>query len=282
MLENLNDTLNLTALPFWQWNLQENPLTEVDTGIPFDSIHRPREVKDTVFRKSMFQRHSLQVQHSHVVVRPENHEPAWIFVSLLLLTGLICLYFHLRKIKLFTLLRALIDRRAMDRLARDCNLNRTTLMLPMGLLLVAAISLPIHRMALPQTSLWGYLLLAAGLGLLYILRNAILRLLGNTFENRQAVVLYITNNYLFHMLEALVVTVILFPFFYLPGAQTTLFSFIVGFVAIAFTVRFVRGVKIFLTLPNSSSFYLFYYLCIVEIIPILALTKWIIYNNSAN
>lgn len=282
MPEYPSDTLDLTTLPFWQWSPGEDPSAEIDTGIPFDSIHRPQEKKDTVIHTSLFKGHSLQAQNGKVIERPDNNEPAWIFTSLLLLTGLICLYFHLRKIKLTTLLKALVDRRAMDRLVRDCNLNRAMMMLPMGLLMVAAISLPIHRMALEKTNFWGYLLLAIGLGLLYLLRNAILRLLGNSFENRQGVALYITNNYLFHLTEALVVTALLFPFFYLPGAQTTLFSIIAGFVLIAFTVRLIRGMKVFLTLPNSSSFYLFYYLCIVEMVPILALIKWIIYSNSAS
>ena len=286
MPEYISDTLqsdtllDLTAQPFWQWGTYEGPAGEIDLGIPFDSIHRPREVADTVFRKSMFQRHSLQVQHKEVIARPDNSEPAWIFVDLLLLSALICIYYHMRKIRFVELIKALFDRRAMERLVRDCNLMRSTMMLPMGLMLVAALCLPVHRLAVPETGLGGYLLIAVGVGLLYILRNGLLRLLGNTFENRQGVNLYIVNNYLFHLLESTVVTVLLFPFFYLPEGRDTMLYIIGGFVCLAFLIRFVRGVKVFLTLPNSSSFYLFYYLCIVELIPILVLIKWIIYNGS--
>lgn len=282
MPENINDTLDLTTLPFWQWGIQENPAAEVDTGFPLDSIHRPREVMDTVFHKSIFQRHTLQVQHQSPLVRPDNSEPVWIFVSLLLLTGLITLYFRLRKIKLTDLLKALVDRRAMDRIVRDHNLNRTVTMLPMGLLLVATLCLPVHKLVMSQTGYWGYLLLTVAGGLLYLLRNGIMRLLGNTFENRQGVALYITSNYLFHLLEAMSVLVLLFPFFYLPGAQTTFSSVLAIFVIIAFATRFFRGMKVFLTHINGSSFYLFYYLCIVELIPILVLIKWIIYSSSVS
>ena len=280
MPEYDSDTLNLTALPFWQWDITDGPTAETDMGIPFDSIHRPREVMDTVFRKSLFQRHSLQVQHTGTIARPDNSEPAWIFVALLLLTGLICLYYHLRKIKAVSLIKSLFDRRAMDRIVRDCNLNRSMMMLPMGLFLVAVVSLPIHRIAMAQTGLQGYLLLAVGLSLLYILRNGILRLLGNTFENRHGVSQYIINNYLYHLAEATVVIVILYPLFYLPGAQTTTLYILGGFLVIAFLLRIVEGVKVFLTHQNSSSFYLFYYLCIVELIPILIVIKWIIFNGS--
>ena len=282
MPEYTSDTLDLTALPFWQWGINDGPSADIDMGIPFDSIHRPREVMDTMFRKSLFQRHSLQVQHRETLARPDNSEPVWIFATLLILSGLICLYFHLRKINFIDLLRTLVDRRAMDRVVRDCNLNRTAIMLPMGLLLVLALCLPVHHLAMPQTGPGGYLLLSAGVGLLYILRNAILRLLGNTFESRPSVNLYITNNYFFHLVEATVITVMLLPLFYMPGAQTTMQYVVGGFVAVAFVMRLGRGIKVFLTLPNSSSFYLFYYLCIVELIPILALIKWIIYNGSVS
>ena len=254
MLENHSDTIDYTATPFWQWD--SVPLSDgtVQLDVPYDSIFQPREAMDTVFRKSLFQRHSLQVQHTDSLVRPDTAEPAWIFVTLILLTALICLYGKLRKIRPLTLL----------------------IMLPMGLLLVAAVCMPIHRMALQHTGVGGYLLLSLGVSLLYMLRNGIFRLLGNTFENKHGVALYMTNNYFYNLMEATVTTILLYPFFYLPGAQATMLIVIGAFLAFAFVIRFVRGVKVFLTLKNSSCFYLFYYLCIVEITPILVVIKWFI------
>ncbi|MBR1550348.1 MAG: DUF4271 domain-containing protein [Bacteroidales bacterium] len=276
MPQNPSDTIDYTATPFWQWDSVPLPDGTVQLDVPYDSIFHPREATDTVFRKSLFQRHSLQVQHTGTTLRPDTAEPAWTFVALILLTALICLYGKLRKIHPLALLKSLTSRRALDRLVRDCNLNRSIIMLPMGLLLVAAACLPVHRMALQHTGILGFLLLTLAVSLLYLLRNAIFRLLGNTFENKPAVSLYITNNYLFHLLEATVVTLLLFPFFYMPGARTA-FLFAIGtFLALAFVIRFARGVKVFLTLKNNASFYLFYYLCIVEIIPILAIIKWFI------
>lgn len=273
MPESNTDTLDYTALPFWMWDTTESPQPEVDTGIPFDSIHRPREAVDTVFRTSLFQRHSLQVKHTELAARQDTAEPAWTFVALILLTGLICLYYKLRKIKGAALVKSLFNRRAMDRTVRDCNMNRNILMLPMGLLLVTVVCMPIHRMAMASSGVAGYLLLAVGVSLLYMLRNGIIRLLGNTFENRQGVALYLTNNYLYNLAEATVLVVLLFPFYYLPGAQETMLYVLGGVAAAGFVMRFGRGVKVFLTLKNRSSFYLFYYLCTVEIVPILVLIK---------
>ena len=274
MPENNIDTLSAT--PFWQWPVDSATIDAGYTGIPFDSIHPLRELPDTVFRESLVVGHKLPPHHDNLVVRPDTAVPTWNFVILLLIISLSSLYMKLRKIKLVALLKAAVDLRAMDRLVRDCNLNRSIMMLPMGLLLVAALCLPIHRMALAHTGVAGYLLLTLGVSLLYMLRNGIIRLLGNTFENKAGVALYMTNNYLHHLMEASVATIILYPFFYLPGAQTAMLYTLGGFIALAFVSRFVRGVKVFLTLQNSSSFYLFYYLCTVEIIPILVIIKWFI------
>lgn len=276
MPEYNTDTLDLTALPFWQWEPVEPPLQEVDTGIPFDSIHPLRELPDTVYRQSMFQSHTLQPSHTTLIQRENPSAPTWIFGVLLLLVGLMCLYYRLRKITVASLLKATMDVRAMDRLIRDGNLNRNILLLPMGILVVSVVCLPIQSMALAKTGFLGYLLLTIAMMLLYILRNRLLRLLGNTFEDKQAVDLYITSNYVYHLVEATVVIAMLFPFYYLPMAEQTMLYIIATFLAIAFLLRFLRGAKVFLTIPNSSSFYLFYYLCTVEMIPVLVVTKWFI------
>ena len=275
MPEYPSDTLELTALPFWQWP-EDTETTAVETGLLFDVVGQQHEAKDTVFRKSIFHNHSLQLHHEQAVERVDSAEPAWVFISLLMLTGLVCIYFRRRKIRVVELVKSLVNRRAMDRIVRDCNLNRSLTMLPMGLLLTTAVAFPIHRMALAQTGRWGFLLVAAALGLLYILRNGLFRLLGNIFENKAAVNLYITNNYLYHLGEAAVVCVMLYHFCYLPGAREAMLYLMGGFLALAFVSRFVRGVKVFLTLSNACGFYLFYYLCIVEIIPLLVVLKWFI------
>ena len=273
MPENSIDTLNLT--PFWQWETASSMDLPGCTGIPLDSIHPFRELPDTLFRESLVAGHNLPVHHDSLVARPDNGTPAWIFGALLLLVSMISIYLKLRKIKISHLLKAAINLRAMDRLVRDCNLNRSNLMLPMGLLLVASVCLPIHQTAFAQSGILGFGALFGGVGLLYILRNMLLKMLGNTFENKQGINLYIISNYIYHLIESIIVTILLFPYYYLPGTRNTMLFVIAGFLSFAFLWRFMRGVKVFLTHKNSSNFYLFYYLCIVESIPVLAIAKWI-------
>ena len=273
MTQQTDDTLDINSLPFWQWQYSQPGNEALNTGIPFDSIHPVRELPDTVFRESIIAPHGLTVVHSGEQDRPTG-TPAWIFVTMLLITALTCLLFHLRNIKPKLLLKSAIDLRAMDRLMRDCNLNRSLTMLPMGLLLVATLCLPVQQSLWTQSGILGYLALVGAIGILYIFRNWLLRLLGNTFDNKQGIGLYIASNYLYHLIETTVAIAILFLYFYLPGGRMTMTWILVVCLCIGFLTRFLRSVKIFLTHPNGSCFYLFYYLCIVEVIPILVFLKW--------
>ena len=276
MLENTNDTLDLSALPFYEWPVSEDLQDGADQGIPVDSIHQTIELPDTVYRESLLVHHSHPVVHRRLEVRPDNTTPTWIFVDLIVLSILLCLLIRLRNINMWELLKSAIDTRAMERLIRDCNLIRPLLMLPMGLGLVAAVCLPVHQMLLPETDIPGYLTLFACGSLLYILRNWMLRLLGNTFDGKNETSLYITSNYLYHLIESVIFVAPLFLYFYLPGGEKVMFYILSGTLVTVFVMRTLRGINIFLTHPNSSRFYLFYYLCIVEAIPILALIKWLV------
>ena len=274
MTQQTNDTLNLNALPFWQWQSATLENESMNTGIPFDSIHPVQELSDTTFHASIIAPHNLPVVHNGIQNRPDNIAPAWTFVVLLLFSALTCLIFRLRNIKLGHLLKSSVDLRFMERLVRECNLNRTTTMLPMGLMLVAELCLPIHQTFMAESGIPGYLGLFLAVGMLYIVRNWLLRLLGNTFGNKHGINLYITSNYLIHLIEATIVITILFLYFYLLGGRTLMSWILIIFLCLGFLTRFIRSVKIFLTHSNGSYFYLFYYLCIVETIPILVTLKW--------
>lgn len=279
MPEPTADTLDLTAFPFWQWDSvmpRHDTLPAADVGFTLDSLLPHREMPEVQCRPSLFSHHTLAPAHDTLLPRPETATPVWVFVALLLLAGILVLYYRLRKIKVAQLLHALVNHRVQERIVRDCNLTRNISMLPMGMLAVAAICLPVHAAVLPHTGPLGYLLLSMATALLFVLRNAILRLLGNTFEHRPEVAAYISSSYFFHLTEATLVTALLPLFFYMPGARHSMALVIAIVVAAAFLTRFFRGSKIIFAQANGSSFYLFYYLCIVELIPVLAIIKWII------
>lgn len=276
MPEKSTDTLDWSMMPFWMWDTMawvQPTATDASVGYTLDSLLPVREVVPMVQRPSMFRHHSLQAEHTSVGVRPPMGEPAWVFVVLVLLSGLICLYYRIRKIKLKELFQSTVDDRALDRMVRDRNLNRGVVMVSMGLLLVAAVTLLATRRLLPEEPWWIYVLASLVVGLLYVARNGLMRWLGNAFERRQEVTLYITSNYVYHLLEASLLTVGLFFYFYLPAGDTAMLVVVLLLLGVGFMMRMIRGGKIILSRPNGNSFYIFYYLCIVELIPALVAVR---------
>lgn len=279
MPEYTADSRDLTLLPFWQWDTavaEQPPTREASVGLTLDSLLPHREVPEAMPRPSMFRHHQLQVEHGAAMPRNAGGEPVWVFGALVLLSGLLCLYYRIRKVKLLLLLKSTVDGRALDRLVRDSNLNRDVVMVSMGLLLMAAVALPAVRLLWPGADWWAYVAAAAGLGLLYVLRNGLMRFLGNVFERRQEVSRYITCNYVYHLVEATVAVPLLYFHFYLPSGGMPVLVALAVMAGVAFVMRLVQGVKIFLTHANGVGFYLFYYLCIVELVPVVVLLRVLI------
>ena len=46
-----------------------------------------------------------------------------------------------------------------------------------------------------------------------------------------------------------------------------------GILGLLFVVRLIRGLQLILTFSKTPKFYLFYYLCILEIVPIIIIIK---------
>ena len=271
------DTIAL-QLPFYLRDSAEMPavVQEVNLGIPLDSIFPVVEQPEPQLHKSLFTHHGLPVRHDQMTQRADAAVPAWMFVLLLVLTALVFLYYKVRKIKFLDLLKSTLDRRVMDRLVRDCNLMRSSQLVPVGLLLAATMGLAIYVSAMSHMGLLYYLMTVVVLAVAYLLRNGVLRLIANVFDNRDAVAAYITSNYLFHLVLTTALVPLLLLLVYMPWGTEAVQYVLFGMVALLFAVRMSRGVNLFFTLSKSFNFYLFYYLCTVEFVPILVLLKLII------
>ena len=274
-----NDTLNLSALPFYQWDsvIAAQPQEAKFAGVAMmDSVFSQEVPSDSLLRTSLFTGHSLKRVDSNLIPRHDTTMPSWLFVLLLALTALLTLYYRSHKLRLSDLLASLTSSRTMDRTLRNNNLLRTALLIPAALLMTACVALPVHQTAMAHTGVGGYLLLWAGLSAAYLLRNGVVRLLGSIFDNTAAIEIYLTSNYLYHLTLATLLLPLLFPYLYLPWGHDTLFYILAGIVVVELVMRLFRGLQLFLTQSKSAHLFLFYYLCIVELVPILVLAKWLI------
>jgi hypothetical protein len=261
--------------PFYLWDTpyQQPEQADVNTGIALDSIFPPHEIQAPVIRLSLFRHTTLPVTHDDLQQRTTTAAAPWLFAALVILIALMFVYYNRNKLHIADLLKAAADHRAMDRLVRGNNLN-TARLVPMGLFVTATLATSLYLMALTHNGITAWIILTAALFAAYILRNLVARLLGNVFDDGDTVATCITSNYIYHLLLATVIAPLLLLQTYLPWGRDTVFYIIASFTAVCLVLRLFRSLKLFLTFSKSRSFYLFFYLCTVEAVPILALLKW--------
>ncbi|MBR2959792.1 MAG: DUF4271 domain-containing protein [Bacteroidales bacterium] len=246
---------------------------EPSTGVPLDSVFPAREVPPVVVRRSLFASHTLPVNHTDLQPRQQHGAAPWLFVLIVVLAALTYLYVSSRKIKIKELLSSTVDRRTLDRLVRGNNLTPMRLM-SIGLLLSSLAAVTVSHMALAKTGFLGWMLSAAALSAAYFIRWGLLRVLGRVFDNEEAMSAYINSSYLYHLLLTMALIPLTLMLVYMPWGNTAVLGTMGGLVALAFAMRMIRGVKLFLTISSTTSFYLFYYLCTVELAPLLVLIWW--------
>lgn len=261
--------------PFYLWDTpyQQPEQVEVNIGVSLDSIFPPREVQPPVLRRSLFANTTLPVTNDGLQERKVTTPTPWLFVVLVLHIALLFLYYNRFKLRISDLIKAATDHRAMDRMVRGNNISNLNL-LPMGLFVTTALATSLYLLALVQNGFLAWLIAVAALAAAYLLRNRAARLLGNVFDDVEAVSTCITSNYIFHLLLATAITPLLLLQTYLPWGRDVVF-YIIVFLTVAFLIwRLVRSLQLFLTFSKSRSFYLFFYLCTLEAVPLLVLLKW--------
>lgn len=269
------DTLPSFAMP-------EDTAADQAVTCVYDSFFTPIEKAEPVLHKSLFTHHQLPVRTSHEINIHHQGASGWFFGVILISVFLICSYLHHKQIKMLDLLQSAIDHRALDRLLRDTNLTHSLDLTPIALINLIPIALVGYYAFLPHSSfiLWDiahFLLTLLACYILYFTRNGIIRFLGNAFNNAESVHTYLSSNYIFHILYGIVATVFSFFVLYTGSVGQTFLYILLGTLGLLLVARVVRGMLIILTLSKTSKFYLFYYLCILEVVPIVIIAKSIMY-----
>jgi hypothetical protein len=247
----------------------------------YDSIFTPVKEAPPVVRKSIFTHHELAVQHNHEIDIHHEGSPGWFFGFIILSIFLICTYLRRKQIDLVTLLQSAIDHRAMGRMLRDTNLTHAPDQAPIALLMLLPVTLVSYFFFFPHPeNMWNdmlqYILLYAASIVIYFTRNGIFRFIGNAFNNSDSMHVYLSSNYIYHLLYAIAATAMAFFVCYTDAVGTVFFYILAGVLALLFTIRLVRGLKLILTFSKTPKVYLFYYLCILEIVPIIVITKVVV------
>ena len=248
-----------------------------------DSVFAPYKDQPIHYRESMF----ASNKHKSDPIQPNTiyNQPSgdWIFATIILLLTFISIFLNNQKFKLKDIFQSLFDTRVLDRVFRESNIRSASL-LPMVGIYMASLALIIIKIVnnsdafitgLPNYLF--YLIILLGLLLYIFLKNSLIRLLGNIFEDRAATMLYIASNNLFYFVGGLMSVPLMLLLFYFTAAENTILKTSIFFICTIFIVRLFRGIQLILTNSKTSKLYLFYYLCIFEIVPILVMAKILFY-----
>ena len=247
----------------------------------YDSIFSPLKQEPLEVRKSIFSHHQLQVEHNHEININHDGAPGWFFGFIVLSIFLICTFLRRKQIDILTLLQSAIDHRAMSRMLRDTNLTHAPDQAPIALLMLLPVTLVGYFFFFPHPdNIWSdvlqYVILYAASIAIYFTRNGIFRFVGNAFNNSESVHVYLSSNYVYHMLYAIAATGLAFFVCYTDSVGSVFFYILAGLLALLFIRRLIRGLKLILTFSKAPKVYLFYYLCILEIVPIIVISKVVI------
>ena len=242
----------------------------------YDSVFVPQDHAEPVPRKSLFTHHLLPVRHTAEMTVGHGGTSGWYLGGIALSFLFLCLFLRVKQLRPLDLLQSLFSERTMARVLREANLTRAAAQAPIALValfplcLVASCSLLPSRGVVWQGIL-DFLLLYAAACVVYYLRNGIYRFVGEAFLNSEAMHLYLTSNYVYHLTYGVVATVLAFFVCYTGSLGNIFLCLLAGIVGILAVMRLIRGLQLILTHAKSPQLFLFYYLCTLEIVPLVVL-----------
>ena len=239
----------------------------------------PVSQPDTARGVSLFKNNLLDVKSQ----KPQIHFTGYDYVLALILFVSYIIYVWIyvaNRKRLNLLIRGFYFNRSSSQLSREDYSASNRMGVLLSLIFIFTISLfagqviDYYGIAVNVSKTVLYLLLSGGLVLMYLLKVVTIRLSGFIFKTGKEASDYIATLFLFINILALfmlpVVTCLAFvsqvpPYIFIY----TGYAVIIGFLCI----RLVRGMMIGFNSSRVSKFYLFLYLCTLEIVPFILLVK---------
>ncbi len=286
---NVNNIHHATVSAVPELLLRPTDTVTVDTVQDFpasiiicdDSLMAYYNAQEVHYCESMFAGNGHSSKDVNPQMRNVENGDGWIFGALILLLALTSLYLNNQKFKITEIFQSLFDMRVLDRVFRESNLKPVSL-LPMTGIYLAGIGLAALYMSrrsglnIDFSEPVLYLLMLGGLIVFLFAKNEFIRFFGNLFDDRTTTNLYISSNYLFYFVGGLILTPLLLFLFFSPATKSIVLSIVLGMIAILFIVRVFRSMQLILSNSRNSKLYLFYHLCIFELVPILIAIKVLI------
>lgn len=233
-------------------------------------------------RESVFTGHTLQKESPEEIPRESTLSTDWIFGSLLgilLLIGVIIRITSCKFKEFFPTLFAI--KSGIASYIAERNVVKVFVYLVYALsagLLIYFLMRNSSEILFPniKNQILLYLTFSGIFAGLILLKSGIIRILGSIFETQEISKIYIQNILSYSFVISVLLSISLFLLYFSDSsAQHVILYVLLIILGLLLLVRIIVGFKIVLFESKFSKPYLFYYLCIIEILPILVLAKYV-------
>jgi hypothetical protein len=234
---------------------------------------------DTSLAPSLFQNHQLQVHAIKPVIHYTSYDYVVAAILFLSFTVFVWLYVSNAK-RLDQLIRGFYSNRSNNQLSRDeySVTNRVGVLL--SLLFLFTISLFIGQVVehlglkiqMRKTAMYASIVIS--LIVMYSVKTVLIRFSGFVFKTSKEAVEYASTMFIFLNILGLFMLPIVICLAFVKQINPDVFIYTGYFIILSFLcVRLIRGLVIGFNSNRVSKFYLFLYLCTLEIIPFIILVK---------
>jgi hypothetical protein len=247
-----------------------------------DTLHTPiakhtEKPKYTQF----YSNHLLRATHTNPV-QLNNQSYDWIFYVLLFVVSAFTIVKTIHRKSLTQIKEAFLSNTISNQIVRDDNILFQRASVFLTIIFYLTSSLFLYKIS--NLLEWNNTYLASGfnqflifmllISLTYSLKFIILKFIGFIFQIDKPITIYIFNIFLINNVLGILFIPLLIGACFLPHSYATLtFNIAILALVLAFIYRIIRGVMIGVSYPNFSIYYLFLYICTLEIAPMLLLLK---------
>jgi len=205
--------------------------------------------------------------------------PGWIhgMIVICFLLFAIAQYGYFRRMQ--QIFKAFFANRLFNQLSRDGGLFSERVSLFLFISFILSFSLFIFKaydfyFEIPAKGLYSFILYAkitAGVLLFYLLKMGLYNISGFIFKSIKETSDYILNIYIFGQVTGVLLLPLIVLITYINTGIVLYLGLII--ISMAYIYRLFRGVMITVSNVKISAYYIFLYLCTLEILPLLLLTK---------
>lgn len=215
--------------------------------------------------------------------RREKTGPSdWIFGIILLILFIVAILLRYASSSIFEFIKGCFSKQQICITVKDGSIINYLSLIPILLIFIPIVSLFLYiilkfysiDVLIPYKGYLLYVIIIASWIILYFLKILFIRFFGTVFRGKKISVFYIQNQLNFNSLMGFLLIIPMILLLYFDNYYQEIFIFIFLFLfGILYVIKLFRCFYLIINTFKFSSIYLFFYLCTIELLPILLIGK---------